>query len=210
MPMSDPMLDEWIELSRTITADDRERQFPPADLWDRIAAEVEFDQAAATPTEDVAAPVIDLHQARTRRAPRTVRRHRRRLAVVAVAAAIVAIVGLSVLPTDDDATTFVAEATNAELPEPFDGSATATVSGSTLEISFSAALPDDEPLELWLIKPDLSDMVSLGLIDDQGDYRIPGGIDPAEFSLVDVSVEPNDGDPTHSGRSILRGELVST
>ncbi len=208
--MSDPMLREWIELSRTVSPADRERSTPPADVWDRIAVEVEFDPSPAAIGDAVAAPVIDLTQARTRRAPRAIRRHRRRLTFAAAAAAVVAVVGLSLFPGGDEPTTFVAEATNAELPEPYGGTATASVSGSTLEIVFSAALPDDEPLELWLIKPDLSDMVSLGLIDDQGDYLIPQDIDPAEFSLVDVSVEPDDGDPTHSGRSILRGELVST
>ena len=54
-------------------------------------------------------------------------------------------------------------------------------------------------------------MVSLGVVqsgDTQWDW--PTGIDPNEYSLVDLSIEPDDGDPTHSGRSILRGELKST
>jgi hypothetical protein len=38
-------------------------------------------------------------------------------------------------------------------------------------------------------------------------YAVPGGIDYRNFPIVDVSVEPPDGDPTHSGDSILRGTL---
>lgn len=207
--MSDPDLRHWIELSRSITTEDRDRTEPPDDLWNRIAGQLEVDDSVEA--DPLPATVIDLEQARTRRAPRAVRRQHRRLALTAVAAAVVAILGFSALTTgDDEATTFVAEATNATLPEPFDGTASASVSGNALEIAFSSDLPDEEPLELWLIKPDLSDMVSLGLVDDQGSYVIPAGIDPGEYSLVDVSVEPDDGDPTHSGRSILRGELRAT
>ena len=76
--------------------------------------------------------------------------------------------------------------------------------------------PVDEPadLELWLIQPDqtgaVADLVSLGLVDpdDPGSYTVPAGIDPTEFSVVDISVEPRDGDDTHSGRSILRAPLT--
>lgn len=207
--MSDPELRPWIALSRSITVEDRERTDPPAELWDRIAARLDVD--VAVEPDPMPASVIDMEQARTRRAPRAIRRQHRRLAIAAAAAAVVIVLGFSALTTgDDEPTTFVAEATNDELPEPYDGTATASIAGSELAIAFSSDLPDAEPLELWLIKPDLSDMVSLGLIDDQGSYLIPAGIDPSEYSLVDVSVEPNDGDPTHSGRSILRGELRST
>lgn len=207
--MPEDELRHWIELSRSVTTADRERHDPPEDLWGRIAAQLDVDDSIEA--DPLPASVIDMEQARTRRAPQAIRRHRRRLGVAVAAAAVVALVGLSALTTRDDAkTTFVAEATNATLPEPYDGSATASITNGALEISFSASLPDEEPLELWLIKPDLSAMVSLGLLDDQGSYEIPAGIDPSEYSLVDVSVEPDDGDPTHSRRSILRGELQAT
>lgn len=204
--MPENELQHWIELSRSVSEEDRERSEPPSGLWDRIAVQLEVDESVEA--DPMPAAVIDLEQARTRKAPRAIRRQHRRLALAAVAAAVVVVLGFSALTTgDDETTTFVAEATNATLTVPFDGTATASITGDALEIAFSSDLPDDEPLELWLIKPDLSDMVSLGLVDDQGSYEIPAGIDPSEFSLVDVSIEPDDGDPTHSGRSILRGEL---
>jgi anti-sigma-K factor RskA len=73
-----------------------------------------------------------------------------------------------------------------------------------------------EDLELWLIEPDDAanpiDLVSLGLVDpnDPGVFEIPTDYDPSTFSVVDISVEPRDGEPTHSGRSILRGPLEVT
>ena len=79
-----------------------------------------------------------------------------------------------------------------------------------ISLEFSDALPSEEPVELWLIKPDLSDMVSLGLVQADGTFAVPDGFDVSEYSVVDLSIEPNDGDPTHSGRSILRGQLQST
>ena len=34
------------------------------------------------------------------------------------------------------------------------------------------------------------------------------GVDLDEYSIVDISVEPIDGDPAHSGDSIVRGQLT--
>jgi len=65
--------------------------------------------------------------------------------------------------------------------------------------------------EVWLIKADASGLISIGLLDgDTGHFSIPDGVDLAQFPLVDVSVEPDDGNPAHSGDSIVRGELRTT
>ncbi|WP_166789166.1 anti-sigma factor [Cryobacterium sp. TmT2-59] len=62
--------------------------------------------------------------------------------------------------------------------------------------------------EVWLIKSDASGLISIGLLDgDSGHFAIPDGVDLSEFPLVDVSAEPDDGNPAHSGDSIVRGEL---
>jgi hypothetical protein len=53
----------------------------------------------------------------------------------------------------------------------------------------------------------VSKLVSLGPLRRDGVYDLPAGLDPAAFPIVDVSVEPIDGDPAHSGDSVLRGEL---
>ena len=69
-------------------------------------------------------------------------------------------------------------------------------------------------LEVWLIQPDdqgnVADLVSLGAVDpvEPGVLEIPASHDPAVYYVVDISVEPRDGDASHSGRSILRGPLT--
>jgi len=69
-----------------------------------------------------------------------------------------------------------------------------------------------EYLELWLLR-DGRDMVSLGTFRAGADGRVrvvlPLGVDPGAARFVDVSVERDDGDPTHSGRSVLRSSALS-
>lgn len=62
--------------------------------------------------------------------------------------------------------------------------------------------------EVWLLTPDVSGMVSLGLLDgSSGRFTVPEAIDLDLYSVVDVSEEPFDGDATHSGNSVVRGSL---
>ena len=64
--------------------------------------------------------------------------------------------------------------------------------------------------EVWLIAPDLSRLVSLGVMtSESGSFAVPAGLDLAEFPIVDVSDEPVDGNPAHSSVSIVRGTLSS-
>ncbi|MCS5723547.1 anti-sigma factor [Herbiconiux sp. CPCC 203407] len=72
-----------------------------------------------------------------------------------------------------------------------------------------AAGGGEAPLrEVWLIRGDGTGLVSIGFLDGrEGRFDVPSGIDLAQYSLVDISAETDDGDPTHSGDSILRGEL---
>jgi hypothetical protein len=60
---------------------------------------------------------------------------------------------------------------------------------------------------VWLINPSVTELVSLGPLRADGDYDVPPGVDAAEFPIVDISDEPVDGDPSHSGDSVLRGQL---
>jgi hypothetical protein len=78
-----------------------------------------------------------------------------------------------------------------------------------LEVDLTAAALRDEFYEVWLIDEAVEDMVSVGVV--QGGRRVtlplPSGIDLGQYPVVDVSVEPLDGDPTHSGVSVARGLL---
>jgi hypothetical protein len=64
--------------------------------------------------------------------------------------------------------------------------------------------------EVWLIKPDLSGLISLGTMEQQTQtFTIPAEVSLDQYPIVDVSDEPVDGDPAHSGISIVRGSLSS-
>ena len=62
--------------------------------------------------------------------------------------------------------------------------------------------------EVWLIAPDLSRLVSLGVMNSEsGTFQLPAGLELSEYPIVDVSDEPVDGNPAHSSVSIARGTL---
>ena len=63
-------------------------------------------------------------------------------------------------------------------------------------------------LEVWLLRPDVSGMLTLGVLDgSHGEYLLPPGTDVQAYPVVDISVERLDGDPTHSGVSLARGQV---
>ena len=75
-------------------------------------------------------------------------------------------------------------------------------------VDLSADGSTDGLREVWLLTADATGLVSLGLLDGPtGRFSIPAGVDLAEFPVVDVSAEPADGNPAHSGDSIVRGTL---
>jgi hypothetical protein len=75
----------------------------------------------------------------------------------------------------------------------------------------ASGLTDGALREVWLLNSDATGLVSLGLLDgSRGRFVIPAGIDLSEYPLVDVSVESADGNPAHSGISVVRGQLHST
>lgn len=75
-------------------------------------------------------------------------------------------------------------------------------------VSVDAPVPEGSYREVWLLRPDASGLVSLGVLeDDEGRFDLPAGLDLADFPLVDISEEHVDGDPGHSGESVVRGDL---
>jgi len=79
-----------------------------------------------------------------------------------------------------------------------------------VQVQLDAPALDAEYYELWLIDRDVVGMVPLGVVrPGTQTVELPADLDLGEFPLVDVSVEPLDGDPTHSGNSVARGELDS-
>lgn len=85
----------------------------------------------------------------------------------------------------------------------------ATDGTRTLEVKLSKSEAQGYQ-EVWLIAPDLSRLVSLGVMNsDAGTFEVPAGLELADFPIVDVSDEPVDGNPAHSSDSIVRGTLNS-
>lgn len=179
-----------------VTDEDFRRDEPPAEMWAAIAT------AMDRPVNEVV----------------TMRRPHRR-AWFGVAAAVVAgllVVGGLVLTRDDDGTVIASTAlTNDGLsPLGADSSGEAEIvrRGTTLELHLDIRNVPQEPsgyIEVWLIDEQVEGMISLGPFHGNGDYVIPSGVDPAKYPIIDISIEPPDGVPTHSGVSIVRGVAAS-
>ena len=70
---------------------------------------------------------------------------------------------------------------------------------------------DGQFYEMWLLGAD-KQLVGLGSFqvgeDGMATLKLPLPVDPGQFSYFDISLEPGDGDPGHSGVSVLRGPTV--
>jgi anti-sigma-K factor RskA len=82
--------------------------------------------------------------------------------------------------------------------------------GRTLDLDVRKLGPADGFYEVWLIDPTVTKMVPIGVLSGtEGRFTLPDGVNLADYPVVDVSVEPLDGNPVHSGKSVLRGTLRS-
>lgn len=200
---------------------------PPAHLWDAIAAELGLPEAsaaagpvdragsgpAAAPVGTVAPAGSEPDGADGRVVPFAPRSRSRRWVLPALAAAAAVVVAVVAVGTGRGGPEVVAEV--ALQPLEGNGSGEAKVllrsdGGHRVEVVEQfGGVPSGSYVEVWLIDPtsNLERMVSLGTIRGDGTYDLPEGIDIRQYRVVDVSIEPADGVPTHSGRSILRAEL---
>lgn len=180
---------------------------PPAHVWAAVAAATGLSTHADTPPEQDVAPVVPL---RSRRRP---------LLLVAASVAIGAAVGAGAVAVLRDSGSDTGErAVETVALDPLAGneaSGRAEVvvrkDGSrALEVQLSAPALTDGYYEVWLIEPSITDMVPLGIARSGNQtFELPADLDLGEFPLVDVSVEPLDGNPLHSGVSVARGQLES-
>ena len=191
---------------RQLEVDDLERAVPPQSVWAGIESTLADVSSSAA--------VVELEPRRSRAV---------QWLLVAAAAIVLVIAGVLVATPNGTDDTIVSSAQLEHDPVAFDplgaeSSATAVLvrRGDHYEIRLAdAELPslDDNDLELWLIEPDADgaplDVAPVAVVEGSGSgsYRVPDELDPASHYVVDISIEPRDGDTAHSGRSILRGAL---
>lgn len=194
--MSEDHMDDLEELRRLGRSASRgavDWEQPPPGLWDRIA-----DDAFRDDTE---APV----SIESRRRPARVRWW-----LAAAAAAVVVVAGAIVATRPTNEPAVIAAVDLDLLGESGSGSATLVDHDGAFQLQLAVDGVDapDGFTEVWLINADLTELISLGPIRADGTYDLPAGLDPTNFPVVDVSFEPFDGNPQHSGDSVLRGQLA--
>ncbi len=201
---------------------------PPPGLWAGIASAtgvvtaprpdvVAASAPPAGPVPDVPPVPLATEPVAPPLAPVVPLRPRRSRVLPAAAAALV--VGLAVgggtvaLSGRGDDGVAVAEA----VLDPLEGS---SASGSAavverddgtrvLRVELAADAPAEGYYEAWLLTESVSGLVPLGVVRaGTEEFELPAGLDIGEYPVVDVSVEPLDGDPAHSGASVARGQLT--
>ena len=193
--------------ARAVTAEDKVVA-PPERVWDAVAAELGLTSA---PGADIA----------------TLSSRRRRLpvAVLTLAAGLVGLV-LGVALTlarsggspADPALPVLAKTELTVLAGDSPGGDAEVLrggSGRILELdvpTLARVKPGDGAYyEVWLLGSDGKSMVAVGQLDLTAGTRVrlplPAGLDVASYPIVDVSRETTDGNPAHSGDSVIRGAL---
>lgn len=80
--------------------------------------------------------------------------------------------------------------------------------GRVLELTLDSRAPGQGFREVWLLDAASGELVSLGVLNGtEATLSVPDGLELADYPVVDVSREPLNGDPAHSGDSIARGKL---
>ncbi|WP_369131421.1 anti-sigma factor domain-containing protein [Modestobacter roseus] len=186
---------------------------PPPGVWAAIAAAtgVEATPASVPPPNHVqplpaASSGADVVPLRRRGAPA------RRWLAVAAALLVGGVVGAGAVAVLRDGDGTVVATAGLDPLDGVEASGRAEVREAgghrSLQVELAAPAPADGYYEVWLLRPDVSGMVQVGVVTDGAtSLPLPDGVDLAEYPVVDVSIEPLDGDPTHSGVSVARGEL---
>lgn len=170
---------------------------PPPGLFAAIEAELAGDGAPVRPE------VVPLAARRSRR--------RLLLALGAAAAIVVVVASVAVLREEDRSPT-TEEVVLEPLPgfEGATGSATVVIDGDVRTVGVDLSeieVPPGSHLELWLLDEPVEELVPLGPLSSGAPHAIPADVDLDTTPIVDVSLEPDDGNPAHSGVSVVRGQL---
>ncbi len=191
-----------------VSAAPRPERMVGADAPSQPSAPLRPEPLPAGATAAEPAPMADVVPMRPRRS---------RTLLLAVAASVVgAVVGggtVAVLQGGDDGAPVAAAVLDPLAEADASGSARVIERGDgtrVLEVDLRAPELEDAYYEVWLLEPDVSGLVPVGTTQSgTARFEIPAGLDLGRFPVVDVSIEPLDGDPAHSGDSVVRGVLDS-
>lgn len=171
---------------------------PPPQVWDRIAEQLATEPVPLAPRRRAFPGWLGLVAAT--------------VAGVLLGAGIVTTVSSRSTPERT-----VASAQLAPLPDSPDrgGEADATLNrtddGYTVTVT-AKDMPGPEGFyEVWLLDEKNSGLVALGTLSPgqrQATFPVPDGVDLQAFNAVDISDEPLDGNPGHSGATVMRGTLA--
>jgi len=196
---------EGIAATKTMVAD----SVPPLTANDKPPSDEQMDDG---PANDV--PASDKTTDAGREKPIAGRR-RKWWPIVAAAAALGLVVGAGATVIINRNDVDVAASTPLSALPGQTGHGTAELlrarNDPELRVSVDGPLPADRYREVWLINSDGQRMYSLGVLPESGTgtYPLPtllaDGLDG--FTIVDVSIEPYDGNPEHSRNSQVRGSL---
>lgn len=185
----------------------------PADaIWRSVQGQLASQEPAPARTEVAAEPPPTPPSVRElpRRTPRP-----RSWFLAAAAAAVGLIIGIGVTTFAVRDRVEVTSTTALEALPGHTGQGTAEIvrdqGRPELKVQIDAPLTPDRYREVWLINTDGQRMYPIGVLPDDGKatYPLPPAL--AEqlqgFTIVDVSIEPYDGNPAHSRESQVRGTL---
>jgi anti-sigma-K factor RskA len=201
---------EEIAATKTMMADSA----PPVTANDRPASDVPGNDETANdkPLSVVAASDETTDAGGEKPIPG---RRRKWWPIVAAAAALGLVVGAGATVIINRNDVQVAASTALSALPGHTGHGTAellrTPNDPELRVSVDGPQPADRYREVWLINSDGQRMYSLGVLPESGTatYPLPtllaNGLDG--FTIVDVSIEPYDGNPKHSRNSQVRGTL---
>jgi hypothetical protein len=186
---------------------------PPPRVWAAIAAATGVStDPATTPLRQVLAPRPAAVPAPAPQDDvRELRARRTGLLLAAAAVAVVAAGAGAIALNRDDGVTLAS--TRLAPLESADASGTASVVEAddgtrVLRIVLDAPAAEDGFYEAWLADESAEGMIPMGTVEPgTTSLPVPDGVELAQWPTVEVSVEPVDGDPDHSGVSLVRGAL---
>jgi anti-sigma-K factor RskA len=207
--------DELAQLSRIAELSrhpDELAQVPADAIWRSVQGQLASQAPAPTRTEVTAEPPPS--SPTVSELPRRTSRPRSWL-LAATAAMIGLIIGVGVTTVAVRDRVEVTSSTALEALPGQTGQGTAELirdqGRPELRVQIDAPPTPDRYREVWLINTDGQRMYTLGVLPDDGraTYPLPPELagQLKGFTIVDVSIEPYDGNPAHSRESQVRGAL---